>query len=92
MAVLLFVLVEVGTIVGSVVISINGVLDSMVDIFKQGYKFDTEVLNQVKEQSETKKTNGNKSIGKVLLFVPVVNMIRSEIGAHKLKREIMEEL
>ena len=96
MAVLLFVLLEVGTIVGTFMITVNGSLDIMVDIFKKGYKFDAEVLNQVKEQNEVEeakeKDSSKKIIGKILLFVPVVNMIRGQIGVHKLKSEIMDEL
>ena len=86
---------ELATVVGSVAISLNGAVDSVLEISKNGYKIDKSVLDEYqKKQAEEKKekTNGiKKALGVVLLFVPGVNLLRSGIANIKMKKSIMSD-
>ncbi len=86
---------ELATVVGSVAITLNGVLDSVLEISKNGYKIDKSVLDEYeKRQAEQKKekTNGlKKALGVVLLFVPGVNLLRAGIANIKMKKSVMND-
>ena len=86
---------ELATVVGSIAISLNGVVDSVLEISKNGYKIDKSVLDeyekrQVKEKKE--KTNGlKKALDVVLLFVSGVNLLRAGIENIKMKKSVMND-
>ena len=86
---------ELATVVGSVAISLNGAVDSVLEISKNGYKIDKSVLDEYeKRQAEEKKekTNGfKKALGVVLLFVPGVNLLRAGIANIKMKKSVMND-
>lgn len=86
---------ELATVVGSVAIILNGAVDSVLEISKNGYKIDKSVLDEYeKRQAEEKKekTNGfKKALGVVLLFVPGVNLLRAGIANIKMKKSVMND-
>lgn len=86
---------ELATVVGSVAISLNGAVNSVLEISKNGYKIDKSVLDEYqKRQAEEKKekTNGIKrALGVALLFVPGVNLLRANITNVKMKKSVMND-
>ena len=86
---------ELATVVGSVAISLSGVVNSVLEISKNGYKIDKSVLDEYqKRQAEEKKgkTNGIKrALGVALLFVPGVNLLRANITNFKMKKSVMND-
>lgn len=86
---------EIATVVGSVAIRLNGAVDSILEISKNGYKIDKSVLDeyqkrQAKENKE--KTNGfKKALGVVPLFVPGVNLLIAGIANIKMKKSVMND-
>lgn len=86
---------ELATVVGSVAISFNGAVNSVLEISKNGYKIDKSVLDEYqKRQAEEKKekTNGIKrALGVALLFVPGVNLLRATITNVKMKKSVMND-
>lgn len=86
---------ELATVVGSVAISFNGAVNSVLEISKNGYKIDKSVLDEYqKRQAEEKKekTNGIKrALGVALLFVPGVNLLRATFTNVKMKKSVMND-
>ncbi len=86
---------ELATVIGSVVITINAVLDSVLEISKNGYKIEKSVLDEIqKEQAEEKKQKSNlanKILGTVLLLVPGINLINVSVKGTKIKRAVMND-
>lgn len=86
---------ELATVIGSVAITLNAVLDTVLEISKNGYKIDKSVLDEVqKKQAEEKKqkTNlTNKALGAILLLVPGINLINASIKGAKFKKSIMSD-
>lgn len=86
---------ELATVVGSVAITLNAGIDSILEISKNGYKIDKSVLDEVqKKQAEKKKQKtslGNKVLGTTLLLVPGVNLINASIKGAKLKKSVMND-
>ena len=86
---------ELATVVGSVAISLSGVVNSVLEISKNGYKIDKSVLDEYqKRQAEEKKGKTNRikrALGVVLLFVPGVNLLRANITNVKMKKSVMND-
>ena len=86
---------EITTVIGSVAIAFNAGLDSVLEISKNGYKIDKNVLDELqKKQTEEKKqkTNlANRVLGTILLLVPGVNLINASIKGVKLKKSLMND-
>lgn len=86
---------EITTVIGSVAIAFNAGLDSVLEISKNGYKIDKNVLDELqKKQTEEKKqkTNlANRVLGTILLLVPGVNLINVSIKGVKLKKSLMND-
>ena len=86
---------ELATIIGSVAISVNGAIDSVLEISKNGYKIDKNVLDEIqKKQAEEKQKKNNgvkKLLGVILLLVPGVNLINVGIKSIKLKKSVMND-
>lgn len=86
---------ELATIIGSVAISVNGAIDSVLEISKNGYKIDKNVLDEIqKKQAEEKQKKNNgvkKLLGVILLLVPGVNLINAGIKSIKLKKSVMND-
>lgn len=86
---------ELATIIGSVAINVNGALDSVLEISKNGYKLDKNVLDEIqKKQAEEKQKKNNgvkKLLGVILLLVPGVNLVNAGIKSIKLKKSLMND-
>lgn len=86
---------ELATVIGSVAITLNAGLDSVLEISKNGYKIDANVLDEVqKKQAKEKKQKANLSnrvLGTLLLLVPGVNLINASIKGAKCKKSIMND-
>ncbi len=86
---------ELATVIGSVAITLNAGLDSILEISKNGYKIDKSVLDEVqKKQAEEKKqkTNlANRILGTVLLLIPGVNLINASVKGAKIKKSVMND-
>ena len=84
---------ELATVVGSIVITLNCAVDSVLEISKNGYKIDKSVLDEYeKRKAEEKKEKSNglkKALAVVLLFVPGVNLLRASIASIKTKKSLM---
>lgn len=95
MIIFLGVVVELATVLGTIAITINGSANSILEIFKNGYKIDKEVLDEYqKKQAEAKKeknTVSKKVLRTILLFVPGVNMLRAGISSVNMKKAIMND-
>lgn len=86
---------ELATVIGSVAITLNASLNSVLEISKNGYKIDKNVLDKYSKkriEEEKQKTNGGKKLlGTILLFVPGVNIIIASINCAKLKKNFMDD-
>lgn len=86
---------ELATIIGSVAISVNGALDSALEILENGYKLDKNVLDEIqKKQAEEKQKKNNgvkKLLSVILLLVPGVNLVSAGIESIKLKKSVMND-
>ncbi len=85
---------ELATIIGSVVITVNAELDSVLEISKNGYKIEKSVLDEIqkKQAEEKQKLNLAKKIeGAVLLLLPGINLINASIKGAKLKKSVMND-
>ena len=95
MFIFLGILGEVATIVGSIAITINAGLDSILEISKKGYKIDKNILDEVqKKQTEEKKQKANlfnRTLGTILLLVPGVNLINASVKGVKLKKVLIND-
>lgn len=94
MAIIEFALIEILTIFGAFVIAVDGIIDAMVRIFENGYKFDKNRMERVKKLKENE--NGNEKhekkspLGVFLMVTPVVNVIWTGIRFSKLRDKIMD--
>lgn len=95
MIIFLSVLGELGTVVGSFVIQFNGVLDSFLEIPKNGYKIDKAILDDYQkrqdEAEKEKKSASNFALGTLLLLIPGVNLVFSGIKVAKMKKAVMND-
>lgn len=95
MIIFLGIIGEIATVIGSIAITINAVSDSVLEIPKNGYKIDKKRLDEVqKKQAEEKKQKANLSsrvLRTILLLVPGVNLIKSNIEAAKLKKSVIND-
>lgn len=86
---------ELATVIGSVVITLNAGLDSILEISKNGYKIEKSVLDEFqKKQAEEKKQKSNlanKILGTVLLLVPGINLINASVKGAKVKKSVMND-
>ena len=86
---------ELATVIGSVAITLNASLNSVLEISKKGYKIDKNVLDEYSQkriEEEKQKTNGTKKLlGTILLLVPGVNLINASINCAKLKKNFMDD-
>ncbi len=86
---------ELATVIGSVAITFNAGLDSVLEISKNGYKIDKSVLDEVQkkqaEEKNKKNTLANRILGTVLLLVPGVNLINASVKGVKTKKSVMND-
>lgn len=85
---------ELATVVGTVAISLNAAMDSVLEISKNGYKIDKSVLDeyQKKQAEEKQKISGIKKVlGALLILIPGVNLLNAGIKGAKLKKSIMND-
>ena len=88
------IIIELASIVGTIVISTNAGVDSVLEISKNGYKIDKKVLEEFKKNKEEGNLKNlsfkTKVKGTALLLIPGVNVIDSLIKGKKLKNTIMD--
>lgn len=86
---------ELATVIGSSYIILNGALDSVLEISKNGYKIDKNTLDEFSKKQKKEKQSKNKGIkrllGGIILFTPGVNLISSIIKVNKLKKSVMSD-
>lgn len=86
---------ELATVIGSSYIILNGALDSVLEISKNGYKIDKNTLDEFSKKQKKEKQSKNKGIkrllGGIILFTPGVNLISSIIKVNKLKKSVMND-
>jgi len=94
MIIFLGIAVELATVIGSVAILINASLNSLLEISKNGYKIDIQVLEKYSrkgsEKEKQKINDAKRLLGAILLFVPVVNLITAIIDCAELKENFMD--
>lgn len=84
---------ELGTIAGSFYILFNGVINSMLEIAKKGYKFKRNELDEYINNNKNKeKANGFEiALGLVLLLIPGVNLLNAIIKSHQMKTIMLND-
>ncbi len=86
---------ELATVIGSIAISLNAVFDSILEIAKNGYKIDKNMLDEnQRNQVEGKKPRidlTNRILGAILLLVPGVNLINSSMQGAKFKEAVRND-
>ena len=55
MYVFLAIIIELASVVGSVVITFNTMIDGVLEIGKNGYRIDKDILEEIKEKNKKKK-------------------------------------
>lgn len=95
MIILLGIMGEIVTIIGSAAITMNAAINSLLEIPKNGYKIDKNILEEYKKrraQEEKKKVNFfNRILGVILLLVPGVNLINASIKGNKVKKSVIND-
>ena len=86
---------ELATVIGSSYIILNGALDSILEISKNGYKIDKNTLDEFSKKQKKEKQSKNNGIrrllGGIILLTPGVNLINSIIMVNKLKKSVMND-
>lgn len=86
---------ELATVIGSSYIILNGALDSVLEISKNGYKIDKNTLDEFSKKQKKEKQRKNNGIkrllGGIILLTPGVNLINSIIKVNKLKKSVMSD-
>ncbi len=86
---------ELATILGSIAITLNAGIDSILEISKNGYKINKSALDEVKkrqdEENEKKNSGVRKILGAVLLLFPGVNLINASIKSAKIKKSLIND-
>ena len=83
---------ELGTIAGSFYIMINGMINSMLEIAKKGYKYKKNELDEYLNNNNKEKANGFEiTLGLVLFLIPGVNLLNAVIESHKMKTIILND-
>lgn len=86
---------ELATVIGSSYIILNGTLDSILEISKNGYKIDKNTLDEFSKKQKKEKQSKNNGIrrllGGIILLTPGVNLINSIIKVSKLKKSVMND-
>lgn len=94
MFVALIILGEIASVVGTFVISFNTLMDSILEISKNGYKIDRKVMEEYREKQAGQKQEAKgfkKFINNISLFIPGVNLIRAGICYHKTMKNLMDD-
>lgn len=91
MFVVLGILGEISTVAGSIIINQNSVTNSMLEISKNGYKFDKSLLEKFQLIRKNNNNKIKKSIGMILLFVPGVNLLSACINNATNKKKIIND-
>lgn len=95
MIVFLIIVGELATVIGSAVIMGNATLDSILEIPKNGYKVDKEVIEEIqKQQAEEKKVKTslfNRILGTILLLTPGVNLLNASIKGYRIKKSVIND-
>ena len=93
MLIFLAIVGELATIGITAYITVNGVLDTILEISNNGYKIDKRAVEKYQsQQQEIKKKNITtlkRILGAIGLFTPGYNILNSAIAVHKMKKEIM---
>lgn len=94
MYVFLAIIIELASVVGSIVITFNTVIDGILEIGKSGYRIDKDILEEIKEKNKNKKERSKfkKILDWVLLFTPGINLINAGIGYFKFKHLIRKSI
>ena len=94
MYIFLAIIIELASVVGSIVITFNTAIDGVLEIGKSGYKIDKDILEEIKEKNKNKKERSKfkKILGWVLLFMPGINLINAGIGYFKFKHLIRKSI
>lgn len=94
MYVFLTIIIELASVVGSVVITFNTAIDGVLEIGKCGYRIDKDILEEIKEKNKKKKERSKfkKILDWVLLFTPGINLITAGIGYFKFKHLIRKSI
>ena len=93
MHVFLAIIIELASVVGSIAITFNTVIDGVLEIGKSGYRIDKDILEEIKEKDKKKKERSKfkKFLDWVLLFIPGINLISTGIGYFKFKKAVMND-
>ena len=94
MYVFLAIIIELASVVGSVVITFNTMIDGVLEIGKNGYRIDKDTLEEIKEKNKNKneRSKFKKILDWVLLFIPGINLINTGIGYFKFKNLIRKSI
>lgn len=91
MTIILGIIVEILTILGASLIAVKGSMDALLEIPKNGYKFNEDELEKYKEEYLQKQGKKGKILPKVMLFTPGINMLAMCIYSYKFKNSIMKD-
>lgn len=95
MIIFLGIILELITIIGSLLIGVNGVINSVIEIAKRGYKIDKKALDEVQNKVSLEKNHKNnlaKSILDTILFLlPGINLINASIRSIVLKKTTIND-
>lgn len=94
MYVFLAIILELASVVGSVVITFNTVIDGILEVGKNGYRIDKDTLEEIKEKNKNKneRSKFKKILDWVLLFTPGINLINAGISYFKFKNLIRNSI
>lgn len=93
MTIFLAIAIELATIIGTIAIKINGTINSLLEISKNGYKIDKEALANFKMTQKKEQNENNKipSLGLVLMLIPGLNLLLAEISNIIQEKNIMND-
>lgn len=91
MTILLAILIEILSVVGSSVIALKGATDALLQIPENGYKLDMETLQKYQQQYLQNNDKKRRGLAKILLFTPGVNLIFMTVNSYKFKRNVMND-
>jgi len=91
MTILLTILIEILSVVGSSVIALKGATDALLQIPENGYKLDMETLQKYQQEYSQNNDKKKRNLAKILLLTPGVNLIFMTFNSYKFKRNVMTD-
>ena len=91
MTILLAILIEILSVVGSSVIALKGATDALLQIPENGYKLDMDALQKYQQEYSQNNDKNKRNLAKILLFTPGVNLIFMTFNSYKFKRNVMTD-